>query len=68
MRKENITRYRGVYPATIVSVLEGDGDRYPYDEVDYVVVHNPVMGNSKTLGKVVPLTEEEKKGFKQIRV
>ena len=54
--------YRGVRPATLVRVLEGTGESSsPYGEVDYVIAFERVQGIERmvTIGKVVPLTEEE---------
>lgn len=58
--------YRGVRPATLVSVIEGDGKDVPFHTVDYVVVFDVGDGIQRqiTLGKVVPLTEEEVSFFK----
>lgn len=55
MEDKKLTRYRGVRPATLVRVCEGDGtEERPYEEVDYVIVHENVAGltRQKTLGKV----------------
>lgn len=62
--KETI-KYRGVKPATIVTVLEGNGKDVPLELVQYVIVFENVGGMERqiTLGKVVPLTEEEKSYF-----
>ena len=57
--------YRGVYPAEVVCVLEGNGDDIPFEQVQYVLRFKQVGGISRaeTVGKVVPLTEEEQKWF-----
>lgn len=63
MEKRLIHNYRGVRPATLVSIKEGDGTpENPAHIVDYVTVFEEVAGlmRERTLGKVVPLTEEEK--------
>lgn len=66
MEKKNIQKYRGVRPAELVSVIEGDGAEYPYQEVTYVLSCTEINGlvRSITIGKIVPLTEEEKSWFK----
>lgn len=55
--------YRGIIPLMGVKVLEGDGDARPYQEVIYVLAEgSPIEGKKlATLGKLVPLTEEERK-------
>lgn len=50
--------YRGVKPATLVKVLEGDGTiKDPYTEVNYVIVYEYVENEIRqiTLGKVVEI-------------
>lgn len=66
MKKEKIMKYRGVIPATIVHILEGDGTPdFPYEEVKYVIVFENVGGVQRqaTIGKIVALTDEEKYNF-----
>lgn len=68
MEKKKIQNYRGIRPAEIVVVLEGNGTtEYPYEEVKYVVEFEHVAGirRMRTLGKVVNLTEEERNWFNQ---
>ena len=51
-------RYRGVRPAEIITVLEGDGTpEEPFTEVEYVIAYVEMHGfvRSKTLGKIVPI-------------
>ena len=63
MEKRLIHNYRGVRPATLVSIKEGDGTHEnPAHIVDYVTVFEEVAGliRQLTLGKVVPLSEEER--------
>lgn len=57
--------YRGVKPVEIVSVLEGNGKDIPFKVVEYVIGYEETAGvtRMKTLGKIVPLTEEERKWF-----
>ena len=60
------TNYKGVRPAEIVAVLEGDGTQEnPYRQTDYVLEHVVVDGFTRmiTAGKIVPLTEEERRFF-----
>ncbi len=52
MKKAN---YRGIRPASVITVLEGEGtNNSPYEEVHYVVVIEEVCGIPRpiTLGKV----------------
>ena len=61
-----IQNYRGIKPAEIIVILEGDGTpENPSYEAQYVVVFETVGGLSrmKTIGKVIPLTEEERNWF-----
>lgn len=60
-----IKKYRGVRPASLIRVLEGNGVDIPYEEVDYVIVFQGVAGLERqtTLGKVVPLTPDEIESF-----
>ncbi len=64
-KKESITRYRGLRSAFLIRVLEGDGINVPFENVLYVAVYEKINGEvfPKTLGKVVPLTEEESRFF-----
>lgn len=51
-------RYRGVRPAEIITVLEGDGTpEEPFTEVEYVIGYVEINGlfRTKTLGKIVPI-------------
>lgn len=53
-------KYRGVKPATLVTVLEGKGtEEDPYQEVNYVITTEQICGLTRqvTLGKVVALEE-----------
>lgn len=65
---KNVTQhYRGTQPAVIVNVLEGNGtEEYPSQIVRYVLQVEEVGGISRpvTIGKIVPLTEEEKLWYK----
>ena len=64
--KNKIQNYRGIKPANTLCVLEGNGtEESPYQNVIYVIVYEMVGGMERlvTIGKVVPLTEEEKKNF-----
>lgn len=65
MEKEQIIKYRGVKPANIVSVLEGDGKDFPFEIVTYVLGYELVDGIMRqiTLGKILPLTEKERSYF-----
>lgn len=56
MKKEPI-KYRGVRTGLIVGVLEGNGTDIPYELIEYVIV------GGQTLGKIVPLTPEERALF-----
>ena len=60
-----IQNYRGIKPAEIITVLEGDGEKIPFDTTQYVIGYENVAGITRmiTLGKLVPLTEEEKDWF-----
>ena len=52
--------YRGIRPASIVIVLEGEGTiDSPYNEVEYVIVMEEIHGIIRpvTIGTVTPLTE-----------
>lgn len=58
--------YRGVKPAHIVVVLEGNGTKeHPWKEEQYVIAYENYGGISRltTIGKIIPLTEEEKTNF-----
>lgn len=58
--------YRGVRPATIIRILEGNGtEKNPYKNDDYVIQFEMINGIQRqiTIGKITPLTEEEKKLF-----
>ena len=58
--------YRGIKPAEIITVLEGEGTREsPYTVVQYVVSYQQVSGFDRmyTVGKIVELTEKEKESF-----
>ncbi len=58
--KKTIQNYRGVRPAQLVSVLEGEGvPESPYQIVEYVLLAK-TDGTYITHGKIVPLTEEER--------
>ena len=62
--------YRGIKPVELVLVLEGDGTKEnPYREVNYVVEHVQIMNSyrMRTIGKVIPLTAEEKSWFGDFR-
>ena len=51
-------RYKGVRPAEIITVLEGDGTpEDPFTEVQYVIGYVEVNGlfRTKTLGKIIPV-------------
>lgn len=55
MKKDN---YKGVKPAEVVTVLEGDGSiEFPYTEVQYVLGYQDFNGFTRmvTLGKIVPV-------------
>ena len=59
-------RYKGIRPASIVTVSEGNGtEENPYQYVQYVVTMESVCGLSRpiTLGKLQELTAEEKSEF-----
>lgn len=61
-----IQNYRGVRPAMLICVLEGDGTaENPYKEVQYAATISWEDGIDRpvTLGKLVPLTDEEKSWF-----
>lgn len=62
-----IQKYRGTKPAQIVIVLEGDGEKTPFQEEKYVLEYQTVAGITRlvTVGKVVPLTTLEQKWFDQ---
>lgn len=57
--------YRGIKPAAIVTVIEGDGVAVPFAKVQYVLSFEDRFGISTpvTLGKIVPLSEEERAMF-----
>lgn len=60
--------YRGIRPANLVTVLEGNGTpERPYQNVTYVLAYQDVEGLERlvTLGKLVPLTEEERGNFRR---
>lgn len=63
--KENIQNYRGVFPAEVVIVLEGNGKDIPFQEVQYVMRYKIVcgVGRLETIGKVQSLSEKEKAWF-----
>ena len=51
-----MTNYKGVRPATLVKVLEGDGSvEHPFEQVDYVIVNELEGGRTRpvTIGKVI---------------
>ena len=55
-----IQNYRGVQQATIVNVKEGDGTHEdPARVTKYVISFDGLDGRYVTVGKIVPLTEEE---------
>lgn len=55
--------YRGIKPAHIVTVLEGKGtEESPYMNQRYVLEWAN-DGGLKTAGKLVELTEEERRNF-----
>lgn len=61
-----IQNYRGVRPATVVVVKEGNGtEESPYKEVEYVIGFAEVCGIQRqiTLGKITKLTQEEESWF-----
>lgn len=63
-----LNNYRGIAPAYVVVVLEGDGStERPYENVRYVLGHARVGGLDRlvTLGKITKLTENEKAAFSQ---
>jgi hypothetical protein len=56
--KEFNTNYRGIKPASIVTVLEGNGtEDSPFTEVLYVIIMQDVRGLIRpvTIGKVTEL-------------
>ena len=58
--------YRGIKPASVVVVLEGEGTQAsPYKEEQYVVEFQNIAGLPRqiTVGKIVPLTTEERDSF-----
>lgn len=66
MEKKQIQNYRGIKPAELVYVLEGDGSEgNPFKNEAYVVVWTNIdsVTRMKTLGKVAELTEEERSWF-----
>lgn len=66
MGDKKYINYKGVKPATIVTVAEGDGSiGNPYRTTDYVLMFENVQGIQRqiTYGKIVPLTEEELDSF-----
>lgn len=66
MPKIKIQNYRGIRDALLVQVLEGNGSvERPYETVDYVVSQELVDGEWRfeTIGRVVPLTEDERSWF-----
>lgn len=67
MKKKLIQHYRGVQPATIVNVMEGDGtEENPARVAQYVIMFENVAGvqRQKTLGTIMPLTNEEESWLK----
>lgn len=66
MEKKQTSNYRGIRPAMLVNVLEGNGTvDAPYHKVEYVIVYQEINGIVRqiTLGKVAYLTDEEKNGW-----
>lgn len=62
-----IQNYRGVQQATIVNVKEGDGTREdPAIVTKYVILFDGLAGRDITVGKIVPLTDEELTWFGNI--
>lgn len=60
MRKIN---YRGIKIAHIICIIEGEGTvEQPMEQVDYVVSYAD-NGDLVTLGKIVPLSKEERDMF-----
>ena len=52
--------YRGIRPASLITVLEGDGtEEAPFTKVSYVIVMEQKCGTVRpvTIGMVAPLTE-----------
>lgn len=63
---EKLNNYRGVYPANIVTILEGDGTPgHSYENVRYVLGYKNTEAGIRltTLGKMIDLTEEDKSVF-----
>lgn len=61
-----IQNYRGVRPAEIITVIEGNGTKEaPFQTVRYVITFTSVGGVNRmeTIGKIVDLTEEERNWF-----
>lgn len=53
--------YRGVKQAYLVGVLDGKGtEKEPFSVIDYVICKR-LDGTMVSYGKVVPLSEEERK-------
>ena len=55
---KQIIKYRGVRPAHLISVCEGDGKDIPFEIVDYVLVPRN-DGVLITYGKIIKLSPEE---------
>lgn len=59
-------RYRGTRPLQAIEVLEGDGTKdSPAQVVTYICQHEHTPGGIRltTIGKLTPLTEEERVWF-----
>jgi len=65
MSEQKLKNYRGIAPAHLICVLEGNGEDIPFQEVKYVVEYETIAGLTRlrTLGKVVELTEQERYWF-----
>lgn len=58
--------YKGIKPANIVTVLEGNGTKdEPFKNVKYILEYIDTIAGIRlvTTGKLVELTEDEKKFF-----
>ncbi len=63
MKEKCYPKYRGIRPAEIVEVLEGDGTKEnPYYIVSYVLEYQSINGFKRltTAGKLAKLTDEER--------